>query len=225
MTGTGIPVILTADASGAAHAARQGLVVVIVDVIDMSTSLEAALDEGAAAVYGAASGAAHPPVPVDPGRVGRLAGGRACALGTDVVLIAEPREGGDEQRLAATARVRAGIAAAGASTGAILPNLGAAVAGLAPLRGRVVVAATGAGGAAFDAAVTAGAPAVLTGTIARTRHKKGLQPAEAAAARALDAAGSLSAGVAVVAASGNSLEDLLAAEYIYRSLLAKTHCP
>ncbi|OAT86496.1 hypothetical protein [Desulfotomaculum copahuensis] len=224
MTRTGIPVILTADASGAARAARQGLVVVIVDVIDMSTSLEAALDEGAAAVYGAGTDGVQPPVPVDPQRVGRLAGGRARTLGTDVVLIAEPRGGGDEQRLAATTRVRSGIAAAGASIGALLPNLGAAVAELADLKGRVVVAATGAGGAAFDAALTAGAPAVLTGTIARTRHKKGLRPAEASAARALAAAGRLSAGVAVVAASGNSLEDLLAAEYIYRLLLAKTHC-
>lgn len=210
---------MTADASGAAWAAGQGLVVVIIDVIDMSTSLEAALDEGAAAVYGASPDVAEPPVDVNPERVGRLAGEKARSLGTDVVLIAEPRSGGDEPRLDATRKVRAGIAAAGAAVGAVLPNLGASVYGLTDFKGRVVVAATSTGGVAFDAAVTAGAPAVLTGTIARTRHKKGTLPAEQAAARAFAACTRLATGVAVVAASGNSREDVLAAQHIFHLLL------
>ncbi len=212
-------VILTANASGAAWAARQGLVVVVVDVVDMSTSLEAALDEGAAAVFGASPDAASPPVAVDPGGVGRLAGERARKLGTGVVVIAEPRTGTGEQRKAGIQKMLGGIAAAGAKLEAVVPNLGASVAELADFKERVVVAATGSGGVAFDAALTAGAPVVLTGTVARTRHKKGKDPAMAAAIRTVEAAEKIHRGIAVVAASSNSLEDLLAAEYIYRLIL------
>lgn len=212
-------VILTANASGAAWAARQGLVVLVVDVIDMSTSLEAALDEGAAAVFGASPDAARPPVPVDPAGVGRMAGERARALDTGVVVIAEPRTGTGEHRRAGIQKVLGGIAAAGARLEAVVPNLGASVAELADFKRRVVVAATGSGGVAFDAALTAGAPAVLAGTVARTRHKKGRDPAVAAATRAVAAAKNLHRGIAVVAASGNSMEDLLAAHYIYRLIL------
>jgi hypothetical protein len=46
-------IIVESDASGAREAARAGLMVMIVDVIDMSTTLESALDAGAAAVLGA----------------------------------------------------------------------------------------------------------------------------------------------------------------------------
>jgi len=72
---------------------------------------------------------------------------------------------------------------------------------------------------AFDAALCAGAPAVLTATVARTLSKSGFAPARDGAGRAAEAAGRLGTGIAVVAASGKSLEDLLAAEYIYRDLL------
>ncbi|MCL2337103.1 MAG: hypothetical protein FWC60_06750, partial [Firmicutes bacterium] len=91
------------------------------------------------------------------------------------------------------------------------------------LRGKVLIAATGAGGVAFDAAMTAGAPAVVTGTVARTRHKKGEVPARDAARRAAALARETGAGVTVVAASGNSLEDILAAEFITRLILAQLH--
>ncbi|MDK2887601.1 hypothetical protein SAMN02745218_01875 [Desulfofundulus australicus DSM 11792] len=212
-------VILTANASGAAWAGKQGLVVLVVDVIDMSTSLEAALDEGAAAVLGASPDAAVPPVPVDPLGVGRLAGEKARELNTGVVVIAEPRTGPEERRRGAVKKVLGGIAAAGARLEAVIPNLGAAVAELADFKGKVVVAATGSGGVAFDAALTAGAPAVMAGTVARTRHKKGRDPAMAAARRTVAAARSLGRGVAVVAASSNSVEDLLAARYIYDLIL------
>lgn len=47
-------ITVTTDASGAYQAACSGQVVVIVDVIDMSTTLEAALQEGAALVLGLA---------------------------------------------------------------------------------------------------------------------------------------------------------------------------
>lgn len=212
-------VILATDASGAAEAARSGRVVVIVDVIDFSTTMEAALDAGALAVLGAAPDAATPPVAVNPGLVGKMAGETAINNNTDVVLVAEPRVGDDEARLAGAGKALAGLKITGARIGAVLPNLGAETPRLADLSGRVVLGATGTGGVAFDAAVAAGAPLVLTGTIARTLKKKGLAPAKEAAQRAVEAARRYQTGIAVVAATGNSLEDVLAAEYIFKQII------
>ncbi|CEO89494.1 hypothetical protein SSCH_50031 [Syntrophaceticus schinkii] len=53
VTGSSGVITVTTDASGAYHAACSGQVVVIVDVIDMSTTLEVAIQEGAALVLGA----------------------------------------------------------------------------------------------------------------------------------------------------------------------------
>ncbi|MFZ5633245.1 MAG: hypothetical protein ACOY40_10405 [Bacillota bacterium] len=212
-------VILTADASGAAGAGSMGMVVVVVDVIDFSTSMEAAIDAGAAAVFGASPDAARPPVKVDPKMIGAMAGREAQRLGTSVVVLAEPRVGGDIERKERIAGAIEGIQSSGAEVTAVAPNLGAETPGLVDMSGKVVLGATGSGGVAFDAAVNAGAAAVLTGTVARTLKKSGFASAGEAARRAVEAARRLDAGVAVVAASGNSLEDLLAAEYIYKVIL------
>ena len=212
-------VTMATDASGATRAARLGQVVVVVDVIDMSTTLEAMFDEGVLAVYGAAPDAASVPVPVNPVQVGKQAGEFACSAGAGVVLVAEPRVGSAEERLSGIQKVLKGIKDSGAAVELVLPNMGAETVKLADVKGRVVVAATGSGGVAFDAAMTAGAPAVLTGTVARTAKKKGSPPAMAAAERALKTARQLKADIAVIAASGNSVEDVLAAEYIFNLLL------
>lgn len=212
-------VILATDASGAAEAARMGRVVIIVDVIDFSTTMEAALDAGALDVFGAAPDAASPPVAVNPWLMGKMAGEAAIRKKTDIVLVAEPRVGDDEARLKGAGMALAGVRSTGASIGAVLPNLGAETPRLADLSGRVVLGATGTGGVAFDAALTAGAPMVLTGTIARTLKKKRQAPALAAARRAVEAAGRCHSGIAVVAASGNSMEDILAAEYILKLII------
>jgi len=217
-----VPIVkMTVNASGAAAAGAGGDVVVIVDIIDMSTTLEAALDEGALAVFGAAPDKATPPVAVNPFKIGQLAGKLAVAKGVGVVLVGEPRVGSDKERLAGMSKTVAGLQQAGAVVKAVLPNLGAETVKLYELRGKVLIAATGTGGVAFDAALTAGAPAVITGTVARTRHKKGHAPARAAAQRAVDKARELGTGISVVAASGNSLEDILAAEFITRLILEK----
>ncbi len=217
-----VPVVfLGADASGAARAAGSGQIVMVVDVVDMSTTLEAALDEGALAVYGAAPDDARPPVPVDPAQVGRLAGKKACTGGSGVIIIAEPRTGSDRERLSRVQKVLRGIRESGARLEGVFPNLGAETVTLADFRKRVVVAVSYAGGVAFDAALTAGAPAVLTGTVARTRKKKGRASALSAANRAFAAARRWQRDVTVVAASASSLEDLLAAEYIFKLLLDK----
>ncbi|AQS58533.1 hypothetical protein [Desulforamulus ferrireducens] len=212
-------VTLTANASGAVQAARQGLVVMVVDVIDMSTTLEAALDAGALAVLGASPDAANPPVPLNPVAIGQRAAQLALAAGTSVVLVTEPRVGSDAERAANASRLLQGVRQGGAEVTAIIPNLGAETPKICDLSGRVVVAATNTGGVAYDAAYTAGAPAVITGTVARTLKKRGTQPAQAAARRAIEAAQQHKTGICVVAASANSLEDILAAEYIMKTII------
>ncbi|SFF94117.1 hypothetical protein SAMN05660649_00109 [Desulfotomaculum arcticum] len=207
------------NASGAAEAARNGDVVVIVDVIDMSTTLEAALDAGALAVFGAAPDAAAPPVPINPEKVGLLAGRLAKKKEAEVILVAEPRVGSDEQRLSGITRLCGGLARTAAKVGSVLPNIGAETVRLCDFRDKVVIAATSTGGVAYDAAVQAGAQVVLTGTVARTMSKKGSAPARAAASRAIKHANLLNTGITVVAASGNSMEDILAAEYITKAIL------
>lgn len=212
-------VSLTSNASGAAEAGRAGMVVVVVDVIDMSTTLEAAIDAGALAVLGASPDGASPPVALDPKKIGEQAAAIALAGSSSVVLVTEPRVGIDQERADNATKFLEGVRKGGAEVTAIIPNLGAETPKICDLKGRVVVAATGTGGVAYDAALTAGAPEVITGTVARTMKKKGAAPARAAALRAIEAARRLNTGIAVVAASANSMEDLLAAEYIMKLII------
>lgn len=212
-------VTLTANASGAVRAAQEGLVVMVVDVIDMSTTLEAALDAGALAVLGASPDVVKAPVDLDPETIGRRAAEVALAAGSSVVVVTEPRVGSDAERAQNASRLLQGIRQGGAEVTAILPNLGAETPKLCDLQGRVVVAATNTGGVAYDAAVRAGAPAVITGTVARTIQKRGSAPAREAARRAIEAAQAHQTGICIVAASANSLEDLLAAEYIMKCII------
>lgn len=212
-------VILTADASGAARAGSAGMVVVVVDVIDFSTSMEAALDAGSSAIFGSAPDLSAPPVEINPFNMGVKAGREAIRLGTGVLVLAEPRVGDEGLRTGGISKALAGIGHAGAEVHAVLPNLGAETVKLADFKNRVILGATGSGGVAFDAALCAGSPAVLTGTVARTVKKSGFASARDAALRAARESERLGAGVAVVAASGKSLEDLLAAEYIYKKII------
>lgn len=212
-------VFVTSNASGAVAGAKMGHVVMVVDVIDMSTTAEAALDAGAVAVLGASPDVCRAPVELNPQEMGRQAGKLALAHNTDVVLISEPRVGTDEERRAKAAKVIAGIEEVGAQVGAVLPNIGAETPKLAELTGRVAIIVSDTGGVAYDAAITAGAPGVITGTVARTIRKRGPQSAQVAAQRAVELAGRLQGGITVVAASANSLEDILAAEYIAREIL------
>lgn len=205
-------IFYASDASGAERAARAGLAVLVVDLIDMSTTLECALEAGALAVWGASPDGARPPVTVNPEQVGILAGRQARELGAGVVLVAEPRVGSEAERLERCGSVVKGLAKAGASLETVFPNLGRQTAALAEFQGRVVIAVTESGGVAFDAALQAGGT-VATGTVARTLQKKGREPALVAARRALRLAEGKK-GVAVVAASSNAWEDVLAARFI-----------
>jgi len=214
----GIDIHVTADASGAALAGEQGRVVVVVDVIDMSTALESALDAGAAAVFGASPVDCRAPVSLDPEAMGYTAGCAAVRLGADVVVVAEPRVGTEMERRARAASALTGVARAGAKVRAVIANVGAETPKQTDLGGTVVLAVTDTGGVAFEAAHLAGA-IVATGTIARTWRKKGEEPAQAAADRAIALALAPGGGFTVVAASGNSLEDILASQYIARLIM------
>jgi len=65
------------NASGAVRAAKRGDVVMVVDIIDMSTTAEAALDGGAVAVWGASPDDTSAPVAVNPAQIGYRAGQKA----------------------------------------------------------------------------------------------------------------------------------------------------
>lgn len=209
------------NASGAAAAAQKGDVVVIVDVIDMSTSAEAALEAGALSVYGAAPDCAKPPVTVNPEGVGYLAGSQAVEAKTDVLVVAEPRWGTEEERKIRTQLTLAGIHRSGAILSHILPNIGGEVFRLADFRNRVVVIVSDTGGVAFDAALTHGAPEVLTATVARTHDLKGSAPLDRAVDRALAASERHGAGLSIIAASANSYEDILAVEALAKKVIEK----
>lgn len=212
-------IIVTSDASGAQQAARQGLLVMIVDVIDMSTTLESALEAGALAVLGASPDETRAPVKVDPQRIGRYAAQLARSGDTGIILVSEPRVGSDEERLSRCQKVVKGITAEGGRIEAVLPNLGAETPRILDMSGKVVVAVTDTGGVAFDAAFTE-SPQVITGTVARTYRHRGLEPALRAVQRARQEWGE-AAGLAVVAASRNSMEDVLAAQFIANLMLNK----
>ena len=209
--------VVEVNASGAVRAAWRGDVVVIVDVIDMSTSAEALLEQEPLAIYGAALDISRPPVAVNPYGIGWHAGKMAVDNQVEVVVVAEPRLGA-AQRRENISQLLLGISAGGGDYSGPYPNIGAELGRQLHVAGKVVVIASDTGGVAWDAAYQCGAKDILTGTVARTLNKKGTMPAQAAANRALAARGNSKRGISVVAASHNSQEDLLATEYIVHLL-------
>ncbi|MGE5453579.1 MAG: hypothetical protein ACM3O9_00120 [Methylocystaceae bacterium] len=208
-------IITLTDASGAFWAAGQGMLVVVVDVIDMSTTLEAALEAGASMVLGASPDFSSAPVTLDPYRIGLYGAEQAAMFSTSVVVISEPRVGSEADRSARCQKLLAGIKAGNGQMDGIFPNLGAETPRLIELKNKVVIAATDTGGVAFDAAFQVAPTRVTVGTIARTLGKRGRQPVEACLERVRQMVIETSAaGIAVVAASRNSLEDVLASNYI-----------
>lgn len=206
------------DASGAVTAALKGNIVVIVDVINMSTTLEAAWEAGAIGVFGASPDKTSAPVFVNPMCVGYCAGKYAKSNKTGVILISEPRVGTREERINHASLAIKGLEKAGLNEIAVLPNLGAETAKMCDFNNKVVVAVTDSGGVAYDAAFNAGG-IVITATIARTLLMKGLEPVHKGALRAITLAHLKNTGISIVAASSNSLEDVLAANFILEYLL------
>ncbi len=204
---------VTADASGAVNAANNGDIVVIVDVIDMSTTLETCLEEGAAAVFGASPNKKNLPVKVYPEKIVKKAVGLALKLNTSIVIIGEPRIGEDIKRYKNCEHIIELVKREGLKIEKIIPNLGKEVAKLISLKNKIIIAVTDSGGIAFDAAYGCGVQ-VCTATIARTIKSKGIIPAKNGAIRAINLSKKYNSDISVIAASSNSIEDVLAAKYI-----------
>jgi hypothetical protein len=207
---------LTFNASGAAEAGARGRVVVIVDVVDSSTSAEAALAGGALDVLGAAPAGVTVPVPVDPGAVGRRAASVAAKTGTDVLVVSEPRVATDDERRGRTLPVLQALRTAGVGY-ELAPNQGAELLRAANLEGRLVVVVSTTG----DAALAAGASSVGFATTARIEGRTGWDVAAAGARRAIEAAREARAGISIVAASANSTDDVLGSFELARAIVAE----
>ncbi|HOJ77778.1 MAG TPA: hypothetical protein PLZ08_05830 [Bacillota bacterium] len=210
---------LVFNASGAAEAGRRGDVVVIVDIIDMSTSAEVALEAGAIALFGAAPTNCKAPVNLNPERMGYLAGKTALKHKTQLVVVAEPRYGTEEERRKRAETALLGVARSGAAISEIVPNIGSEINKLVDFKEKVALFVSDTGGVAFDAAFISGAPAVVTATVTRTPEKKGIAPALAGVQRAIEQAQKFDCGISVVAASSNSMEDVLAAQFLVQLIV------
>jgi len=220
VNGEWVPTLnITSNASGAAKAARKGDVVVIVDIIDMSTTIESVLDAGAIDVFGASPDYVSVPVQVNPEKIGYFAGKKALKNDTQLVIITEPRVGNEEERKENIQMALTGVKRSGVAIEAILPNLGAEVVKMADFKDKVVLVITDSGGVAYDAAYNYGAPAVITGTVARTFKKNGVLPAKESAQRAIRMAQKFKTGITLVAASSKSYEDVLAADHIGKLII------
>jgi len=211
-------IIMTSDASGAQQAACDGMLVMIVDVIDMSTTLESVLDAGAYAVLGCSPDFTRAPVTLAPELIGEEAARLSRESKGGIILVSEPRVGSDDERIARCQRVIRGIERGKGFMEAVLPNIGAEIPKMADVKNRVVVAVTDTGGVAYNAAFVENRR-VITGTVARTFRQKGLEPALTAVRRAKENIRENDSGIAVVAASRNSLEDVLAAQFISNLIL------
>lgn len=210
----------TYNASGAAAAARQGNIVMIVDVIDMSTTAEAAIEAGAISVLGASPDNHSVPVSVNPEKIGYFGGKKALKFNTEVIIAAEPRLiGKKNDRLNEIQQVLKGVERAGAQLEKVVPNIGREVVEMTEFKNKILIVVSPSGGAAYDAAYNYGAPEVITGTIARTNERKGSLTADAAAKRAIEKALKLKRGITVVAASSNSMEDVQGAQYICQLIM------
>jgi hypothetical protein len=188
------PMVTTgSNASGAYQAACNGQVVVVVDVIDMSTTLEAALQEGALYVLGASPVSCRAPVPVNPTAVGSYAAQKAKELNSEVVVIAEPRIGNASERLERAAGCLEGLHSGGIQEIGVYPNQGAETAKLVDFKDKIV----------------------------RTPGYTGWDNARNALNRAFELAEKEERGIALIAASSKALEDVLAVHYLAEYLLNK----
>lgn len=210
---------ITFSASGARAAALRGQVVVIIDVIDMSTTAEGCLEAGALTVLGASPDRTNV-VPTDPVAIGRYAASVADEHQAEVLVVAEPRVADGDERRGRIKKLLAGLDESGGRLRDIIPNLGAETPKLCDMKDQVVVIASNAGGVAFDAAFTVKPTAVTTATVARTLKKKAMEATRVGAERALSLARKHRTGITLVAASANAVEDFLGAQEICRQLLA-----
>lgn len=208
-------VTIAYNLSGAIEAVKLGRFIVLVDVIDMSTTIEAVREAGAVGFWGAAPVGKGEPY-TNPYLIGQAAAREAKKKSASIVIVAEPRAGSNEERKTRAAGVLAGIEAEGLAVSEIWPNLGAETARLTDWRNKVAVAVTDAGGTVFDAVWQLGGE-LTTATVARTLKMKGMEPARKGVERALEMA--KGRPLTIVAASSNALEDVLAVHCLAQMLI------
>ena len=211
---------VTFNATGAAEAGARGHVVAVVDVVDSATSAEAAVAAGAAEVLGAAPAGLRVPARVDPGAVGRRAAAAAGRLGTEVVVVVEPRSGTQEEQRSRSLPVLQALRTSGVGY-ELVGNQGAELVGLVELKNRVVVVVSATGGTAFDAASAAGSPAVCFATTGRVEGVTGWEVVQMGAQRAVGLAEEHQADLTIVAATANSADDVLGAFELARAVIGR----
>lgn len=217
-----IPLLnLTFNASGAYQAGKRGDVVVIVDVVDMSTTAESIIEAGAINVYGVAPKGTNIPVETDYKKITSLAVNDAKENKTSIVLVAEPRIASDSDRKKTVEDVIKEIEINGIRIDCIVANQGIETSKLTAFSKKVAIIASQTGGSSFDAAINAGASKVLTGTVVRTMESTGYENIEKAAIRAIIAANKSNSGITVVAATANSFDDNAAAQQICYEIIRK----
>lgn len=208
------------NVSGAVEAVKQGRLIVIVDVIDMSTTLEAVREAGAVGFWGASPKGTKTLYPTNPYAIGRAAAKEAKRKFAQIEIIAEPRIGTDDERKKRCADVISGIREEGLNVNGIWPNMGAEIGKIIDWKNKVVIAVTDSGGTVFDAAWQQGGM-ITTATIARTLKMKGNEPAIKGIKRILNMAGTNP--ITLVAASSNAQEDVLAVNYLAQMILYWTN--
>jgi hypothetical protein len=215
-----VPILnISFNASGASQAGKRGDVVLVVDVVDMSTSAEAALEHGALSVYGVAPEGIEIPAKTDYNIICELAIGDAKKNSASIILVTEPRIAKDSERKATVQKVHDEVVAQGIAIDGIVANQGIELPKLIDFKNKVVIIASQTGGSAFDAAVCAGSAKVLTGTVVRTMKTTGQDNIKKAAKRAIEAAIRFGCGITVVAATANSVDDYLGAQQISYEIL------
>lgn len=203
--------------SGAVEAVKMGRFIVLVDVIDMSTTMEALREAGASGLWGAAPQGKGEPY-ANPYLIGRAAAREAKDKRVQLGVIAEPRVGGQKEREIRAKPVLEGIRDEGLTPVGIWPNVGAETARFTDWHDMVAVVVSEAGGTIFDAVWQLGGR-ITTATVARTLLSKGAEPAKKCLERALEMAGGTP--LTLVAASSNALEDVLAVQYLAQLILAR----
>lgn len=197
--------------SGAIEAVKLGRFIVLVDVIDMSTTLEAVMEAGAVGVWGACPTGKEVPYYTNPYLIGREAAREAFEKSAQIEIICEPRVGSEEERLKRAQAVLDGLADEGYARPSLWPNLGAETVKFTEWKNKIVIAITDAGGVIYDAVWQLGG-GITTATIARVAGLAGVEPGR----RGLKRAFSLSGGkpLSLVGASSNAMEDVLAVHYL-----------
>jgi len=203
--------------SGALEAVKMGRFVILVDVIDMSTTQEALWEAGAKELWGAAPSHKKNPY-TDPFLIGRTAARWARENGCQLEIVAEPRAGSWKERRERCADVLAGVAAEGLKVSRIWVNLGAETAKFTDWRDKGVITVSDCGGLIYDAVWQLGG-GITTATVARTLQMKGTETARRGLERALQKA--QGRPLTLVAASSNALEDVLAVQYLAQLFFAE----